>query len=330
MRHVLTTEAVGSDERVSYWVDMICSTYVKLECDPVADLRPSFEGAIEHHQLPGLELSVVRSGPQTVLRTASAIARDPEGCFLIATQTRGHGMVEQDGRETLMSPGEFSIYDSKRPYTLRFSEDFEEVVLKVRGDALRTLVSDAEALTATKVCGTSGPGRILHGMLQALRGDLDSLPPTAASAMGESLLSLVAAGLGTLQGAPRVESSALKAYHLERIRRHIDEHLHEPSLTVEAVAMQLGMSVSHLHRLFANEPQSPAQYLWNRRMERCSRDLLDPRLAARPVSEIGYRWGFNDAAHFSRSFRERFGCPPREWRQRKLQGQAVIGNADVH
>ncbi|MBS0436120.1 MAG: helix-turn-helix domain-containing protein [Proteobacteria bacterium] len=148
--------------------------------------------------------------------------------------------------------------------------------------------------------------------------------------MGESLLSLVAAGLGTLQGAPRVESSALKAYHLERIRRYIDEHLHEPNLTVEVVALQLGMSVSHLHRLFASEPQSPAQYLWNRRMERCSRDLLDPRLAARPVSEIGYRWGFNDAAHFSRSFRERFGCPPREWRQRKLQGQVFIGNADVH
>lgn len=330
MRHVLTTEAVGSGERVSYWVDMICSTYVKLECDPAPSGRPGFEGAIEHHRLPGLELSVVRSGPQTVLRTASAIARDPEDCFLIATQTRGHGMVEQDGRETLMSPGEFSIYDSKRPYTLRFSEDFEEIVLKVRGDTLRALVRDAESLTATKVSGSSGPGRILHGMLQALRGDLDSLPAASASPLGDSLLSLAAAGLGTLQGAPRVESSARKAYHLERIRRHIDDRLHEPNLTIEAVAMQLGMSVSHLHRLFAGEPQSPAQYLWQRRMERCSRDLLDPRLAARPVSEIGYRWGFNDAAHFSRAFRERFGCPPREWRQRKLQRGANGAAAGVH
>jgi AraC-like DNA-binding protein len=309
---------------------MICSTYVRLECDPSIDHRDGFDGSIEHHKLPGLELSVVRSGPQTVLRTRSAIARDPEDCFLIATQTRGHGMVEQDGRETLMAPGEFSIYDSSRPYTLRFSEDFEEVVLKVRGDALRAVVRNAESLTATKVSGNSGPGRILHGMLQALRGDLDTLPSTSASAVGDSLLSLVAAGLGTLRGAPRVESTALKAYHLERIRTYIDQHLHEPSLTVEAIALKLGMSVSHLHRLFAGEPLSPAQYVWHRRMERCCRDLLDPQLASRPVSEIAFRWGYNDAAHFSRSFRERYGCPPREWRQQGLLGNAVALTSGVH
>ena len=49
------------------------------------------------------------------------------------------------------------------------------------------------------------------------------------------------------------------------------------------------------------------------------RDLLEPRLAGRPVAEIAYGRGFNDAAHFSRAFRERFGCSPREWRQQRAQ-----------
>lgn len=318
MGKLLTTDAVAPRERVSYWVDMICSTYVRLDCDPLRGLGDEFDGTIEHHRLPGLELSIVRSGPQTVLRTASAVARDPEDCFLISAQTRGHGMVEQDGRETLMAPGDFAIYDSRRPYTLRFSEDFEEIVLKVRADSLRAAVRNVEALTATKVSGVGGPGRILHGMLQSLRTDLDTLPPHSSSAVGDSLVSLVAAGLGTLQGHQRVEASALKTYHLERIRRHIEERLHEPNLTIESVAHRLGMSESHLHRLFAGEPQSPAQYLWARRMDRCCRDLLDRTQAARPVSDIAFRWGFNDAAHFSRAFRERYGCPPREWRQRAL------------
>lgn len=322
MVKLLSTDAVDSRERVSYWVDMICSTYVRLDCDPLRGLGESFSGSIEHHRLPGLELSIVRSGPQTVLRTASAVSRDPDDCFLISAQTRGHGMVEQDGRETLMAPGDFAVYDSRRPYTLRFSEDFEEIVLKVRGDTLRAAVRGVEALTATKVDGRSGPGRILHGMLQSLRTDLDTLPPNSSAAVGDSLVSLVAAGLGTLQGPQRVEASALKTYHLERIRRCIDERLHEPSLTIESVAHQLGMSESHLHRLFAGEPQSPAQYLWARRMERCCRDLLNKKLAARPVSEIAFRWGFNDAAHFSRAFRERYGCPPREWRKRELSALA--------
>ena len=318
MGKLLTTEVVDTRERVSYWVDMICSTYVRLDCDPIRGLVDGFNGTIEHHRLPGLELSIVRSGPQTVLRTPSAVSRDPEDCFLISAQTRGHGTVEQDGRETLMAPGEFSIYDSRRPYTLRFSEDFEEIVLKVPGETLRAAVRNVEALTATKVSGSSGPGRILHGMLQSLRGDLGELPPSSSAAVGDSLVSLVAAGLGTLYGPQRVEASALKTYHLERIRMYIEERLHVPSLTIESVAHQLGMSVSHLHRLFASESHSPAQYLWNRRLERCARDLLDHRLATRPVSDIGFRWGFNDAAHFSRAFRERYGYPPREWRQRAI------------
>lgn len=317
MRQILTTQAVAKHERVSYWVDMICSTYVKLECDPVAERSADFDGAIEHHGLAGLDLSVVRSGPQTVIRTRAAIARDAEDCFLIATQTRGVGIVEQDGRETVMTPGDFSIYQSTRPYRLRFSEDFEEIVLKVRGEALRAVVRDAESLTAMKVSGA--PGRLLHGLLQNLRSDLDAFSPITIPAIGDGLLSLVAGGLQTLRGAAQPDPSSLKSYHLARIRRHIDEHLNDPALTIESVARELGMSVAHLHRLFATEPQSAAQYLWQRRLDRCCRDLTDVRLAERSVSDIGFHWGFNDAAHFSRTFRERFGCPPREWRQRALQ-----------
>ena len=55
------------------------------------------------------------------------------------------------------------------------------------------------------------------------------------------------------------------------------------------------------------QPLTPSQYIWERRLEACSRDLLEPRLAGRPVADIAYGRGFNDAAHFSRAFRERFG-----------------------
>ena len=82
-----------------------------------------------------------------------------------------------------------------------------------------------------------------------------------------------------------------------------------------AIAAELGLSAGHVHRLFKGEAAPLAHYIWSRRLEACSRDLLDPRLAGRSVGEIAYSRGFNDAAHFSRSFRERFGCSPREWRQ---------------
>ena len=33
------------------------------------------------------------------------------------------------------------------------------------------------------------------------------------------------------------------------------------------------------------------------------------------ITDIAYRWGFSDAAHFARMFRERFGMSPRRYRE---------------
>ena len=43
--------------------------------------------------------------------------------------------------------------------------------------------------------------------------------------------------------------------------------------------------------------------------------LRDPNQERGSVSEIAYRWGFNDLSHFNRSFRAHFAMTPREWRR---------------
>jgi AraC-like DNA-binding protein len=119
-----------------------------------------------------------------------------------------------------------------------------------------------------------------------------------------------------LPASKRRGVSTLTNYHLARIKGEIDARLRNPALTVSDVARDLGISVGHIHRLFRQEATTPAQYIWLRRLEMCSRDLVDPSRAGHSISEIAFSWGFNDAAHFSRSFRDRFGVAPREWRHR--------------
>lgn len=51
-----------------------------------------------------------------------------------------------------------------------------------------------------------------------------------------------------------------------------------------------------------------------RRLERCRRDLRDPRAVDRPVSAIAATWGLPDPAHFSRTFRAAYGITPTEYR----------------
>lgn len=320
MTQLLSTDAVSRDQRLAYWTDMICNVYVQLECDAVQqDDTGNFEGSIRQHTLPSLDMSVVTSGPQRVMRTPGHIAHSSDNYFLVSIQARGHGVVRQDGRDAVLSAGDFALYDSTRPYELLFEASFEQIVLKLPGERLRSELRDTEALTATTVSGREGAGHLLLGMIRTLREDIDTLQPASALAVAHGVQNILVAGLQTLPAARAPALSNLTAYHLARLKRRIDEQLADPMLSVGTLAAELGVSVSHIHRVFKSEPLTPSQYIWERRLEACSRDLLEPRLAGRPVAEIAYGRGFNDAAHFSRAFRERFGCSPREWRQQRVQ-----------
>jgi len=313
MSQILTTDAVAPDQRLAYWVDMICTTYVQLECD--AKESDHFRGSILSHRLPGLDLSVVSSRAQRVMRTPRVISNASDDYFIVSLQTQGHAVISQDGRDAVMSPGDFAIYDSTRPYVLRFGGDFEEIVLKLRGDQIRSLVHNTEGLTATTVSGRTGAGHLLITMIKTLRDEADSLLPASAAAVASGVVNLLVAGLQSLPACKKAELSSMSAYHVARIRQCIDDRLQDPALSIESIAAELAMSVGHLHRLFKTEPLSPSQYLRTRRLEACSRELLDARRAKASVAEIAFKWGFNDAAHFSRAFRDRFDCSPREWRR---------------
>src|ERR1700752_4380233 len=100
MSQVLTTDSVAPDQRLAYWVDLICQTYVQLGCEAVRD--GPFDGSIRTDHLPGLDLSVVNSGPQRVLRTPLEIARSTDDYFIVSIQTRGRALISQDGRTAAM------------------------------------------------------------------------------------------------------------------------------------------------------------------------------------------------------------------------------------
>ncbi len=40
------------------------------------------------------------------------------------------------------------------------------------------------------------------------------------------------------------------------------------------------------------------------------------------ISQIAFTWGFNDASHFTRSFRAKFDMSPREYRRRAVEGMS--------
>jgi AraC-like DNA-binding protein len=320
-RRRLSTGAVPPDRRFEYWMDMICALYAQLECDLPKE-RDVF-GDIEFSRLGSLDLTHLKSNARRVCRTPAQIRRSDVDCFFVQVQREGRGVVCQDGRSAAVAPGDFVVYDSTRPYELIFDEPLHEVlVLRLPRAQLTPHVCNLEDLTATTVDSSSAAVHLLLSMLDTLQRDVDVLHPSSVLGVSEAITSIIAAGLRSLPGANARKRSNLSAYHVARVIAYVQERLRDPALCVSTIAQAMKVSPDHLSRLFRSEPVPLSRLIWQQRLDACRRDLADRRLAERSTSEIAYSWGFNDAAHFSRSFREQFGVSPREWRHRSLDDLA--------
>jgi AraC family L-rhamnose operon regulatory protein RhaS len=82
------------------------------------------------------------------------------------------------------------------------------------------------------------------------------------------------------------------------------------------MARQCGLKraqFANLTRELAN--LSPAQYLFQCRMERAGRQLREiPEMS---VTEIALTYGFSSSQYFATAFRRLFGCSPRDYREQR-------------
>lgn len=108
----------------------------------------------------------------------------------------------------------------------------------------------------------------------------------------------------------------IDAAFLEEVKRVIIAKLDQSDLDVQMLCRLLGMSRTQLHRkLKALTGQSTTKFVKNVRMIEAQKLLLDSPMS---IKTIAYEVGFKTPAYFCRVFSETFGCPPSEYRSRKL------------
>ena len=98
--------------------------------------------------------------------------------------------------------------------------------------------------------------------------------------------------------------------------RAVHERISEQGLTVAEVAGAIGISERYVHKLFERAGTTFSGYVMDRRLDGAARDLSDAAKADQTIGSIAFDWGFSDLSHFTRRFKQRFGCRPRDWRAR--------------
>jgi AraC family transcriptional regulator, positive regulator of tynA and feaB len=153
-------------------------------------------------------------------------------------------------------------------------------------------------------------GNLRLHMMELTSGDL-SLSEGETGLLADSLCNLVA--LAAAEGIP---SRRLQGeLQIEALLAFCRQNLGDADLSPQRAADHLGISVRTLHSRFRGIGQSFGRWLLENRLEGCSVALRDANQRTLNISEIAWRWGFNDLSYFNKAFRAQFDMTPGEWRQ---------------
>lgn len=112
---------------------------------------------------------------------------------------------------------------------------------------------------------------------------------------------------------PEWPDSRNKPELFDQVLRYIDSRLDDHELGATAIARDHGCSVRSLQALFAKRGQTMTSQIRQRRLEAC-REVLCSKDCPDRINHVAMRFGFDDAAHFSKLFKATYGMSPRQYR----------------
>jgi AraC-like DNA-binding protein len=295
----------------NHWKHLVAESFVPLTAR-TANVD-GFRGQMRARVLDRMSIVEVTATSHEVHRTPALIARANERYFKLNLQLEGTGLLVQDNREAVLQPGDLAIYDTNRPYTLTFEEQSRVMVVMFPCDAL-SLPADYVGQLAAVRMGATGLSGIVGQFIRQLSDNLQVLDGPSGSRLAANALDLVSTMLhAEMDMAPdRMKPQALLAVSA---REYIEANLSDPGLSPASIAAAHFISTRHLHNVFHESGTTVASFIRTQRLDGARRDLRDPLHAAQPVGAVAARWGFLDAAHFSRTFRDAFGVSPSDWRR---------------
>lgn len=317
MRIVFDTASVPPESRAGFWADVLCSLYAQCRVRP-AD-PDTYRGTVRHCVVPGLEASVIRSAALHASHEDGRTARDDEVAYYLAMQLEGRVTLRQHDRELVLRPGDVTVWTNAQPFAFFSDAAFCSAQFKLPGHRMRRVLPDIDRL----LCHPLGEAlawlrRCLLPLVDEVCGAPGDVDKSAEEAVMHAAFELIAEGLSACVARAAPARRPLATYHLHRIKHAIDQRLHDPALNVGILARDLGISATHLHRVFKSEATTAARYILERRLQACASDLGSPQHRLRTITEIAVRHGFGSSSHFSRAFRARFGMTPQQWRRAGL------------
>jgi AraC-like DNA-binding protein len=266
-------------------------------------------GVISPLSAGGLDFVQVANNLETIQRDEHDIRTDYGEHLFLLLQIEGKCGIEQLGRQTTVAPGDCALVDSSRPSTFNIGGRFSNTVSVHLPRQIFFSGAYTHVEVARRVETDDPMSSILRGLVAKLMkaGSVEG----RSAELRELLFNATryAFSFGNEELAIRSDCAS---HRIEVVQILIDRHLTEDYLSLDWLALRLGVSARTLQNDFTALGTTVNSLIRTRRLYYARDQLCSiSRSSSTTIAEIAYNSGFNDISYFNRCFRKTFGCSPK-------------------
>jgi len=296
--------------KIDFWNHLTSEVFTPLSIDP-AD-HDIFEARMAKADVGEAGIAKIWSAGSVVRHSRQHVALSRDNpCFLLHMQVSGSSLNEQGGRTVDLRPGDCTIVDSSRPYSLTFGPNTRFIVWRISAARLREFIPESETLISNRIAGDLPPTRILKQLLNAFSreckhaADRDWMQQSDSVLL--SMLALASRSISPL-GRDLADGHAL----LSRAIDLVNASLCDPEFGAGSLATELGVSERYVQRVFSSRGITPHDFIVRQRIDRAARILKSCDMS---ITQVAMETGFNDPTQFGRSFRRVMGMTASQFRR---------------
>ena len=310
-----STEPLAPVQKIRRWCDFGSSTLSRIAVRPYEPTR--FRAQLVRATLGSVGITHMTSSAavaESAEGCVGAWAGSDEGAMAITYYKAGHPRLTQGGRTLQLAPGDIVIRDLRRRWQQDCSEAFALMTVKIPARCFSGAFDNLQSRVMAPLRAGDPRAGLLSSLIESLgRLAFDDDAPPANEPVERLLRSALDIAFAPRSTQPPCAHGSLPPV----IARYLDEHLHDPELSVAGLARELGLNIRSVQRLFHQAGTSPKACILARRLEAAAEQLRGAAAADRVnITRLAFSLGFNDPGYFSRVFHEEYGVTPTEFLRR--------------
>lgn len=245
-------------------------------------------------------------------RGVNQIEKPRDEALYLTLYNRGSLLLRSRAEDLWIETGDVVLWDPGSPGSFACSSAIHGLTISFPRPMLERRIGNIDSLYNKKARKGEPKTQLLFSHIVNLHHLADSLAGDQLDSILSSLLDLT---YFCVTPSTETITSSYQERLISRVKAAIRERLLEEDLCPHTIAAEFQLSVRRIHSLLALSGLTFSEFVRHERLCRARDALRSASFSSMSITEIAHRFHFFDSAHFSKSFKKRYGISPKEYRK---------------